>query len=144
MFSKILSLFKSGEPPQDEFKHLILGSARWSGEDESWIGEYKGTRFSLAYEGRKSPDDELVAYALDILNDKVWVDSSIGEAKRQATAEFGPPYSDEISSLKLGTVHFYRHKGVGRIIADLEGGRDFRCWRIEWGGKKCEGIGFDT
>ena len=35
------------------------------------------------------------------------------------------------------------HRSGERILADLEGGKDDRLWRMEFSGDRCEGIGFD-
>jgi hypothetical protein len=46
--------------------------------------------------------------------------------------------------LTLRRIHFYIHdRGGERIIADLDGGKDYRAWRSEYSGTRCEGIGFD-
>ena len=47
-------------------------------------------------------------------------------------------------ALIFGLIHFHFYKNQPRIFAELEGGRYFRCWRIEYSGTKCDGMGFDN
>ena len=138
-------LFKKGEEPLLTFTDSKLGLMKWSEEDESWIGECNGIKFSLAYERKSSvPVKELVVYATEFLGDQKSVNASLEQAKREAQNEYSKSYKGEIESLRIGVVHFYRHKDKRRIIADLMGGENFRSWRIEYNDKNCEGIGFDS
>ncbi len=144
MIAKILKFLRGGPNPQAEYAHDVLGRMFWSEDDESWFGTYLGVRFSLAYDDTEVPSMELISYALEVLGDQVKIESDVRVAKQAATTEFGPDYSAEISSLTLGCVHFSGRKGQFSRIADLVGGEDYRCWRIEWNGSVCEGIGFDS
>jgi hypothetical protein len=137
------NLFKKGEDPLPAVTDPQLGPVRWSQDDEAWLGEYKGRRFGLAYEGKSAPTSELITYAHEVLDDSPWLDSSLAEAKQQAIKDYPESSHEEIKSLAWGAIHFYRHKGIRRIIADLDGGKDYRAWRIEYHDRQCEGIGFD-
>ena len=137
------NLFKKGEAPVPTFSDSKLGAMLWSEDDEAWLGEYRGRKFGLAYEGTSAPRSELIAYAHEVLDDPEWLDASIAQAKQQVIKTYPEPSHDEIRSLAWGAIHFYRHKGARRIIADLEGGKDYRAWRIEYHDRQCEGIGFD-
>lgn len=136
-------LFKKGEAPDTPCANEVLGSMKWSEEDEAWLGEFNSARFSLAYEGMKQPSAMLVTYAREVLNDRQWLASSLADAKGRAKRQYGDFYFSEIDSLSIGRIHFYIHKGQRRIIAELDGGKDDRLWRIEYADRDCEGIGFD-
>jgi len=138
------SLFSRGEEPLPTCSDARLGAMEWSNDDESWVGQYQDKKFGLAYEGKCAPTSELMAYAHDVLTEPGWLDASLAAAKQQAVKEYPEPAHEEIQGLVWGAIHFYRHKGVRRIIADLEGGRNDRAWRIEYQDRKCEGIGFDS
>jgi hypothetical protein len=137
-------LFKKGEEPQRSYTDAVLGSMTWSQDDEAWFGQFGAKKFSLAYERMKTPPDLLLTYAREVLSDSAWLASSLAEAKEGAKREYGEFYLAEIEILTLGRIRFYLHKGRRRIIADLEGGKDDRLWRIEYVDRDCEGIGFDN
>lgn len=136
-------LLKKGEEPQQSFTDAVLGSMTWSKDDEAWFGQHGGKNFSLAYEWTKTPPEELSTYAREVLNDSAWLASSLAEAKERAVEQCGDFYRAEIEALTWGRIHFYLRTGKRRIIADLDGGKDDRLWRIEYGERNCEGIGFD-
>lgn len=137
------NLFKKGEDPLPTVSDAKLGTMQWAEDDEAWLGEYKNRKFALAYEWKSTPTSELIAYAHEVLDDSAWLDASLAEAKQQALNEFPKTSHEEIKALAWGAIHFYRHKGARRIIADLDGGKDYRAWRIEYHDRQCEGIGFD-
>ena len=137
------NLFKKGDEPTRQYSDAVLGTMQWCEDAESWLGEYRGTKFSLAYDGAVSPAGKLIAYAIDILADRQWLESSLANAKREARREYGDFYQSEIDSLAFGEIHFYLYKGNCRILGNLEGGKDDRLWRIEYGDRHCYGIGFD-
>ena len=137
------NLFKKGEEPVTPCSDEVLGGMQWSEDDESWFGEFRGAQFAIAYDGAASPSGHLIAYAREVLADRQWLESSLADAKTEAKQAYGDFYQSEIDSLTFGRIHFYIHKGKRRIIADLEGGKDDRLWRIEYGDRHCEGIGFD-
>ncbi len=136
-------LFKKGEEPEQVCSDPVLGRMIWSEDDEAWFGEHEKKKYSLAYERTRTPPDALVAYAREVLHDTDWLASSLAAAKERARAEGYDNHEAELASLTFGTIHFYLYKGKRRIIADLEGGKDDRCWRIEFDDRTCEGIGFD-
>ena len=137
------SLFKKGEDPLSTVTDSQLGTMQWSKDDEAWLGEYRHRKFRLGYEGKSTPTIELIAYAHEVLTDPAWLDATLAEGRQQAIREHPEPLHEEIKSLGWGAIRFYRHKGVRRIIADLDGGKDYREWRIEYHDRQCEGIGFD-
>ncbi len=137
------NLFKKGEDPDKSCSDEVLGLMAWSEDDAAWLGDLKGTRFSVSYECTKHPSDTVVGYAREILSDPGWLASTLAEAKGRAKQRYGDFYFPEIDSLSFGRIHFYLHEGQRRIIADLDGGKDERLWRIEYGERRCEGIGCD-
>ena len=143
MFSTIRSLFRKREEPQKVVAVPLLGEMEWSHDDEAWVGNAQGFRFSLGYDGQATPSESLVGYARDILSDAQWLTSTFAEAKAEAIRSYEGYYEEEIRSLSFESIHFYDFKGANRILADLEPGREDRCWRIEYADRRCEGIGFD-
>jgi len=132
------------EEPMQEFIDPVLGAMKWNEEDEAWIGEYNGFQFALSYEGKQEPTLAVIEYARETLANPQWLNDSLARAKSAAARDFGQYYLDEAHSLTIGLIHFHFYKNQPRIFAELEGGRDFRCWRIEYSGTKCEGMGFDN
>jgi hypothetical protein len=148
LISKLRGIFGlSGEPieePMQEFIDPVLGAMKWNEDDEVWIGEYNGFQFALSYEGKRDPTSAVIKYARENLANPQCLNDGLAQAKAAATRDFGQYYLDEANSLIFGLIHFYFYKNQPRIFAELEGGRDFRCWRIEFSGTKFEGIGFDN
>lgn len=139
-------LFSKGEEPVANFTDPALGFMKWSEDDEAWSGECNGIKYLLSFERISSvPVKELIDYAVGFLSDPTWVLASLEQAKQEAIEEFDDGnYEEEIKSLMIDEVHFYLYKNRRRIIAGLDGGRDFRAWKIEYEEKTCEGIGFDS
>jgi hypothetical protein len=131
------------ETPLVEVSHPVLGPLRWSPDDEAWIGSYRDFGFSLGYEGQATPSEPLISYALEVMDDPGWLDATFSAARDEAIRSFEAYYTEEIRSLTLGTIHFRRSRGTLGILADVEGGRNYRCWRIEYQDRHCFGIGFD-
>ncbi len=138
-----LDFFKKGEQPVEHYSDEVLGVVRWSKEDEAWVGNFDSFEFGLGYSRTSAPSVEVINYAREILNDSPFLASSLTEAKRAALLKRGVFYRDEIDSLIFDEIHFFVQKGERRILADLEGGKDYRLWRIEYTDRKCHGIGFD-
>ena len=144
LISKIREDFGLGEEPIPEFVDPVLGAMKWSEDDEAWIGEYNGFRFALSYERKREPALAIVEYARRTLANPQWLNDGLAQARAAAPRDFGQYYLDEAQSLIFGLIHFLSYKGQSRIFAELEGGRDLRCWRIEYSEMKCEGMGFDS
>jgi hypothetical protein len=144
LFSRIREAFSPGEPPDKRFDDPALGPMQWDDEWEAWLGQHQGVRFSLDYERQPRPTPELSEYARSILTDPTFLTDSLDAARAKAMSEFEPFHHPEIEALRLDLVHFLRRKDGLGILADLEGGRDFRAWRIEFSGRQCDGIGFDS
>jgi hypothetical protein len=148
LISKLRGVFgRSGEPieePMPEFVDPVLGAMNWNEDDETWIGEHNGFRFALSYERKREPTWAVIEYARETLANPQWLNDGLARAKAAAARDFVQYYLDEVNSPIFGLIHFHIHKNQPRIFAELEGGRDFRCWRIEYSGTKCEGIGFDN
>lgn len=142
------SLFKKGEDPDKNCSDPVLGPLTWSEDDEAWFGEYNGLRFGLSYTGLSQPSERATAYAREILRDAQWLHSTLTDEKNKRIEKLGPKLAElhgpEVRSLSFGRLHFFIRRGEGCIFADLEGGKDFRCWRIEYTDKQCDGMGFDT
>jgi hypothetical protein len=143
LISRIRGLLAAGEEAAPELNDPVLGRMTWSADDEAWTGVYGGHRFSLGYDRKREPAPEVVEFARATLDHPGWVLASFMEAKEGARRDFGALYAEEIDGLALGEMHFFGRRGEMCILADLEGGRDYRCWRIEFTGRRCDGIGFD-
>ncbi len=144
MLDWLAKLFDRPEEPVPEYELATLGRVVWSEDDEAWRGYFNGFSYLLSYQGQATPAEDLSAYAFRMLEDKEAFLSAIHAAKLAGAAEYPLFYSDEISGLTLGLVYFFRNKQHYRILADLDGGLDYRAWRIEFLGDHCEGIGFDS
>jgi hypothetical protein len=143
LFSRVREAFSAGEPPDQQFVDPVLGSLRWGDENECWLGEHRGVQFSLDYDRTVRPHPELVDYARSILCDPSFLTESLENARAKAMTEFEAFYHPEIEALTLDGVHFCRRRDGCGLLADLQGGRNFRAWRIEYSGRRCDGIGFD-
>jgi hypothetical protein len=146
--SKLRGIFGLGveqiEEPMPEFVDPVLGAMKWNEDDEAWIGEYNGFRFALSYERKREPTLAVIEYARETLANPQHLNDGLAQAKAAAARDYEQYYLDEARSLIFGLIHFYFYKNQPRIFAELEGGRDFRCWRIQYSGTKCEGMGFDN
>lgn len=131
-----------GEGPRKRYEDAVLGPMVWSEDDEAWAGEHGGLKYLLAYEGRATPGDELLGYARMVLADPQAFVRAVERAKADAAAE-NPWLADEIAELRVGVLYF-SHQGTPGILAGLEGGKEGRSWRVEFGEEGCAGIGFDT
>ena len=143
-FSKLREAFSPGEPPDPQVTDPRLGTMRWVEDEEAWLGDYNSFRYSLAYDRKSRPAPELMQYAQDILADSSFISTSLEDARARACRDYGADYADEIASLTLGRLHFFLRRNEPSILADLEGGRDDRSWRIEYSGRRCDGMGFDS
>ena len=133
-----------GVRPKPEFQDEVLGTLTWSDDEDGWMGTASGFKFSLGYGSGDMPAESLVAYARELLATPEWLIQGLEAAKVRQHDEFGAQYEAELKELRYELVAIYQHKGNNRVIASLGPGRDHRAWRIEFSGRKCEGIGFDS
>lgn len=132
----------SHEDPIPAYEDPDIGLMKWSKDHEAWIGTHAGLQFALSYERKAAPTPKLLAYAKEVLADSDWLLSTFEEQKKNWKV---PPHVEaELAALRFGLVSFSMHKGQGYIFATVEGGGGNRCWRIEYRGRKCDGLGFDT
>jgi hypothetical protein len=87
---------------------------------------------------------ELLAYARKFLGpDGVTFTQNLAEARAARAPEFRR-WASEFAGLRVGTLGFgMSERGMGCFV-DLIGGEPDRSWRVEFGGMRCEGFGFDT
>lgn len=133
---------KRAEPLQ-RFDDDVLGSMIWQIESEAWEGVSNNLRFSLAYDGGATPNAQLIEYGRNMLLVNDAIIKGIEQAKGAAIIN-EPNLKTEIGALRVGVIHFFIHKGVRRILADLESDQLDRSWRAEFKEDLCEGIGYDT
>lgn len=137
-----MRLFDKGEEPLTSITDPQLGRMTWSKDDEAWIGTHVGLQFALSYERKAAPTPELLGYAKVVLADPRWLLSTLEDQKKSWKV---PPHVEaELIALRFGLICFSMHEGQGYIFATLDGGSDNRCWRIEYHGRECDGLGFDT
>ena len=150
LFSK---LFAKPPEPEKSFTDPILGPMTWSDEAEAWSGHHNSFDFLIDYTQKKLPSPAILAYAREILNDPSWLQATLLEAKTKfkhdIPAKHRALHNDEIDNLTWDQISFgfYRKPVNGenrRIFATLNGGHDYRCWRIEYLYRTCSGLGFDT
>jgi hypothetical protein len=138
-------LFEKGEDPIPVVDDPQLGHMEWSQDDEAWIGSHSGFQFALSYEREATPSPALLSYAKDVLSDPDWLNRTLRQEKDRWSAKFPPHIKQELADLQFGLIYFSIHERRGPIIfAIIEGGKDERCWRIEYHGRQCDGMGFDT
>jgi hypothetical protein len=138
-------LFEKGEEPLPIVEDPQLGRMDWSKDDEAWLGTHGGFRFALAYERKAMPTPPLLAYAKEVLSDPDLLERTLAEQKQRWASRVPPSVKDELAALKFGLIYFSIHKRRGPyIFAIVEGGGADRSWRIEYHGRQCDGLGFDT
>ncbi len=138
-------LFGNKVEIEDTIDDPILGKLSWDEDEESWRGNYLGYEILLALEsGMSAPSDELRLYAIDILNSDGFLARELDSVKQSYIADILES-EDEVTRLDYVDINFYRYKSkYNRIIASLGPGENYRAWRIEFGEKSCEGLGFDS
>ena len=142
--SFFVKLFAKGEDPLPVIDDPQLGRMAWSKDDEAWVGTHNGLHFALDYEREASPTPRLLGYAKEVLADPKWLMTSLEEEKKEWVPKIPPSAKDELAALKFGLISFSMHKNGGYIFAVDDGGGDNRSWRIEYHGRECDGLGFDT
>jgi hypothetical protein len=138
-------LFEKGEDPSPVVDDPQLGRMEWSPDDEAWVGTSGVFRFALAYERKATPTLPLLCYAKEVLSDPGWLGGTLEEEKRRWASKIPPSTRSELAALKFGLIYFSIHKDRGPyIFAIVDGGGEDRSWRIEYHGRQCDGLGFDT
>ena len=135
---------KRQEPPPPPFNDPILGLIHWSEDDESWMGKYNGFEFALGYEGEPAPTPAVLDYAKDVLRKPDWLASTLAAEKKRWESRVPKTLRAELEGLRFGVIYFSMFPTPHYIFATLVGGQDPRCWRIEYHGHACDGMGFDT
>ena len=145
--SFLKKLFAKPTPPEP-FTDPILGQLNWFTQDEGWQGQYNGFNFFIGDCGTDHPDEPVLAYTREILNDPTLLNASLAQAKARHKANLSEKlrqfYTPEIDELTWDVLYFSVHKGKRTIFATLKPGRDYRSWRIEFTDRQCDGLGFDT
>jgi hypothetical protein len=121
-----------------------LGVLRYDYEQNAWVGNLDEKNFGLSSRTKDPPTPMLVSYAVGALKAPGWLSTETDIARRAAIDEYPKEAATEISQLTIGSILFYQRKATCHLIADLDGGREFRSWRIEFRDRDCEGIGFDS
>jgi hypothetical protein len=135
---------RPSEPPVERVSDARLGELAWSPAEDGWVGVHSGVAIVLSRSAGSSPTESLRDYAASFLDDQESLQGAFDEARRGAIAEYGPGLAAEIEGLSISLLNFFERKGRHRMIADLAGGHHDRSWRMEFTGRSCDGIGFDT
>jgi len=130
-------------PPAPPEHDPRLGQLSWVAEEDGWCGSFNGFRFILGHEGGSHAPEGLKAYALDTLQDRDALLAALSEAIATAPDHL-KPFREEMLQLRYEDLHFSIGPHGRGIFATLGPGRDYRCWRLEFNDRKCEGIGFDS
>jgi hypothetical protein len=138
-------LFGNKTKVEKEVIDPVLGKLVWIEDEKSWKGIFSGVEILLSLEnGMSTPSQELKDYAISILKDPNLLEASLSAEKEKYIAKY-PKSEREVKALKYSAINFYRYKSkFNRIIAFLEPSENYRAWRIEFGGTKCEGLDFDS
>ena len=136
-------LFPPSQDPEKLYHHDILGDLRYWEDDEAWFGMFDNVFVSIAYEGQSQPDPSLIEYAVSLVQDKVGLKAEIERQSNQFISE-NQSYTDEVRGLIMSVLQVYKKKGINRALIELTGGFDYRVWRLEFTGRTCDGIGFDS
>jgi hypothetical protein len=136
-------LFKKRPEPPPPFTDAVLGLMEWSEDDESWMGKYNGFDFALGYEGEPALTQAVLDYAKVFLSQPDWLASALAAEKKRWESRVPKRLWPELEALRFGIIYFSMFHGP-YTFATLEGGQDPRCWRIEYHGHECDGMGFDT
>ena len=145
-FKKIAKfLFDPGATPSPEWSHPRLGNAKWIEDAEGWEGQIEGLRYLLCYERKSSdPIPKLVDYALELLSSEFDLISRVAHVCHEAKSDFEPFYHREIDKLRVEGVSIFWAGKIGKAIVSLDGGQDYRAWRVELAGTQIGGLGFDS
>ncbi|MBI3561947.1 MAG: hypothetical protein HY080_09570 [Gammaproteobacteria bacterium] len=138
----LATLFHTADRPQPTYMDSELGQLRWSEFDEAWLGFFKGFKYAIAYGYEDSPNEELLAYARDILSKPIWLKEAIDNAISEASEKFATTYFYEIRTLKLNCIRFYTNDDENRILVEFNGGKNSRTWKVEFRERLCEGMSY--
>lgn len=141
-----------GKKPVDGAKFFdeVLGELVWDSKEKSWVGCYRNIEFSLGYEKNcTEPSQALLGYAQELLLDdgclKQSLKNEIADLISKAPEILNVPEQlEELNSLFYESLHFSMRKGEGYTFGVLGPENKYRFWRIEFLGKKCVGLGFDS
>lgn len=138
------SLFKKSDPPNKSWSDEVLGSTVWSDDEEEWQGEFNGLRFGIAYSHESEPSADVVEFTREVMNDLKWLEDVLQHQKMEAKKTIKQELWTEIDALRIELVSFWRQKEDLVIYATLTGGEQYRAWRMEFLGRDCVGIDFDS
>jgi hypothetical protein len=120
-----------------------LGLLHWRPEDGGWTGVRNGLSFTIGDEADSHPSESLRIWALKVLSDTAFLDRSLSEAIDQAPTHYRR-FDREMRGLRYSHLYFSESAKGKSIFAALAPESEHRCWRLEFDGEKCLGIGFDT
>ena len=149
MLDWLRSLLKEPPPPIAVVDDPVLGRLTWDDDAEGWSGTLDGQAFILAYQQAPEPTEELRKYASATLRERTMLDDGLRKEKEVLLAALRESEGvretvDEVRGLSYGSITFLARGNVLGVFAELEGGRDHRCWRIEFAEDECVGMGCDT
>jgi hypothetical protein len=149
MFAKLRRFFRGEAPPvAGEMVHPVLGTLKWSEEDEAWITspEHNGIGFALQIAGTPRPDESLVRHAAEIVATR---DEFVRSVERFLSDQMSSvrnlgAFREELGRLKIERVCLFWSERPNDGMIFFEGGRDHRIWRCDYVGRNLQGLGFDS
>ncbi len=113
----------------------------WDGEEQYWIGSYKGIRLSVAYDGISEPPVEFSEFIDRSLSRPGFVEEIVTSAKEEAIARYPKELHHEIVRFAAKEIVF---QGPNFILVQFFGPHDHEpFWFCELHGNKIY-VGRDT
>ena len=110
----ILNLFKNtqAEKPSGTFNHSILGELRLSEKKDCWLGKFSTIQFSIKYEGKSEPPENLLFLAQKLAekpSELLSLHTQIKKAAASIIVNDQTPLT-ELDSLVISKISLYNHR----------------------------------
>lgn len=137
-------LFGVRVTPVREHMDPTFGSMTWSADDDAWCFVHDGRRIFIGFDrASEAPRPELLDYARSILSDSKWIEEALASAKRDHLARH-PSQASELSMLQIQEIAFNHHEKGAWMLWNLGEPVPDHFWFVEFRGRRCMGMGFDT
>jgi hypothetical protein len=127
---------------QTQFTYSTLGLMLYNNDDNTWVGQYNGYQYHIAFEKSAQPATDLLAYCVDFLSNKNWLDNMRPTEISRIKSTLAVSSHQEVDSLGYLSFMFYRAEGEPRLLIQLapdgkDNDQDHNWWRMEFVGQKC-------
>ena len=142
----LLDLFRKKQPPIiKELDAGTLGGLMWSVEEDAWAGSFQGVEFFVSPDdSNECPSQNLMAYAESVLSVKAWLLEAVTTEKEKYLTKH-PEFRNELQDLQICALAFSNHKKKGLYLnCQLGFGAPNRFWSLDFHGRYCSAIGFDS